>query len=469
MRGFLTLCLLFLTLSLHALSDSALLTRASKNLYSKNKSDVFQAYNDYKTLYLRAVMVQNDNLKTKALRGIVKSGEKLHIDVRTYKKELKRKPKKIYKKKKTSSKRKRSKKIKIQATNKLKKIYWKNGRLVLRFRKKLKSHQINYFKLYDAKKNRYRYVFDIEASTFTRSQTLTKPGIESIKIAQFKPNVLRLVIQNDSVVRIRFKRDKNELVINATPTKKVKYTLPSKKRKMITPSKFHSPISVGKKVIVIDPGHGGKDPGAVGYRHYREKVIVLSIGRYLRSYLRKKGFSVYMTRSNDRFIKLSKRTKYANKKKADLFISIHANAARKRKHKAQGIETYFLSPSRSKRAERVAAMENKADIDEMNYYGKRSFLMFMNNHKIVASNKLAIDVQQGMLLELRKHYKGVVDGGVREGPFWVLVGAQMPSVLIEVGFVTHPKEAKRLVSKTYQKRIAKGIADGVERYFIKNR
>jgi N-acetylmuramoyl-L-alanine amidase len=95
--------------------------------------------------------------------------------------------------------------------------------------------------------------------------------------------------------------------------------------------------------------------------------------------------------------------------------------------------------------------------------------MFLNNHKIVASNKLAIDLQQGVLAELRKYYKGVKDGGVREGPFWVLVGAQMPAVLIEVGFITHPIEAKRLVNKLYQKRFAKGIADGIERYFIKNR
>ena len=114
-------------------------------------------------------------------------------------------------------------------------------------------------------------------------------------------------------------------------------------------------------------------------------------------------------------------------------------------------------------------MENKADINDMNYYAKQSFLSFLNNHKIVASNKLAIDLQQSILLELRRYYRGVVDGGVREGPFWVLVGAQMPAVLIEVGFITNPSEAKRLVSKRYQRKLAKGIADGIERYFLKNR
>jgi N-acetylmuramoyl-L-alanine amidase len=352
-------------------------------------------------------------------------------------------------------------------------VYWSGNKLVLRFRKTLKTKQINYFKLYNAKKNEYKYVFDIEASMLTKAQRLRRSDLQSITIAQHKPNILRVVIKNNSIVKIRFKIKGRELIIDARTTKKrktitKKKTSTHKKQKTTLQTK-HAYVPIGKKIIVIDPGHGGKDPGAIGYRRYREKMVVLGIGKYLRSYLQKKGFKVYMTRSSDRFIKLSKRTKYANRKKADLFISIHANASSRHKNKARGIETYFLSPSRSRRAERVAAMENKADIDEMNYYGKKSFLTFMNNHKIIASNKLAIDVQQGMLLELRKYYKGVVDGGVREGPFWVLVGAQMPSVLIEVGFITNPKEARRLASKSYQKRLAKGIADGIERYFIKNR
>ncbi len=171
-----------------------------------------------------------------------------------------------------------------------------------------------------------------------------------------------------------------------------------------------------------------------------------------------------MTRNRDKFVKLSKRTQYANRKKADIFISIHANAVgKKNAHKVHGIECYFLSPSRSSRAESIAAKENSADLSEMNRYGKNTFLKFLNHHKILASNKLAIDLQRGMLGSLRK-YK-VKDGGVREGPFWVLVGAQMPAVLVEVGFITHPKEAKRLVDPKYRKTMALGLANGIERYF----
>lgn len=176
-----------------------------------------------------------------------------------------------------------------------------------------------------------------------------------------------------------------------------------------------------------------------------------------------------MTRSRDKFKKLRWRTKFANRKKADLFISIHANAVgRKSASKVQGIECYFLSPTRSSRAKRVAAKENSSDLSNVGYFGKETFLNTLNSHNIIASNKLAIDLQRGMLASLRKKYKGVKDAGVREGPFWVLVGAQMPSVLIEVGFITHPKEARRLVDKRYQQTMAEGMANGVERYFINN-
>ena len=462
--------------ALFAISDAALLKRANTSLASQNKSELFRSYNDFKNLYLRAIMEENDSLKINALKGIVQSGKKLHIDISTYEDELKssnnipyKKPKTTYKKPKPKPNKisKKAKKIKIQSTNKLKKISWEGDRLVITFSKTLRKHQVNYFKLYNAKKNEYKYIFDIEASMLTSAQTLTKANIESIKLAQFKPNIIRLVIKDDDVVKVRFARKNNKLSVLIVPSNKKP---PAIKKPKKYKTKRESPSAYrGIKTIVIDPGHGGKDPGAVGYRHYREKVVVLAIGRYLRDYLKQRGYKVYMTRSDDRFIKLRNRTKYANRKKADLFISIHANAARKKKSKAQGIETYFLSPTRSGRAKKVAAMENQADLEDMNFYGKMTFLSTLNHRLMIQANKLALDIQQSTLLELRKHYKGVKDGGVREGPFWVLVGAAMPSVLIEVGFITHPKEAKRLANKNYEKHFAKGIADGIERYFLKNR
>ena len=187
----------------------------------------------------------------------------------------------------------------------------------------------------------------------------------------------------------------------------------------------------------------------------------------MRDNLKERGYKVYMTRSSDKFVGLRDRTKFANNKNADLFISIHANAIMDNKDELEGVESYFLSTARSERAKKVAALENKDDIEAMNYFSKQSFLNTLNTQRIIASNRLAIDIQYGMLSSLRKEYK-IVDGGVREGPFWVLAGAVMPSVLLEVGYITHPKEGKRLSQTKFQKNIAKGIADGVDSYFIRN-
>ena len=224
------------------------------------------------------------------------------------------------------------------------------------------------------------------------------------------------------------------------------------------------------KIIVLDPGHGGDDVGALSQnKKLREKDIVLNVSKKTASLLKERGYKVLFTRSNDRFIKLRSRTSFANDKGAHLFISIHANAApNKEKAKTMnGIETYFLSPSRSERSMNAANLENKADTDEMNYFTKVSFLNFLNREKIIASNKLAIDIQAGLLKSVRASYK-VSDGGVREAPFWVLVGALMPAVLIEIGYISHPEESQKIANSKYQDHIAKGIADGVDEYFAKN-
>lgn len=461
-----------IVISLYAQSNSELLKRADDFMKSGSKSNQFRAYNDYKNLYLRAIMAEDSKLRVSALKGIVKSGNKLHIDISQYSDELSKiKPKTSYNAPKSKSiKKSKSKNIKVQSSHKLKSVRWENGRLILNFDKKLRNNQINYFTLYDSKNARYRYVFDIHASMLTKSQNLLKKGINRIKIGQYDTNTLRLVIENSEKVNIRFKKDSTELVINMkSSTSKVKSKHKSQVNKYKYIPKTTSPQrSDRNKVIVIDAGHGGKDPGAIGYRNYREKIIVYKISQELKKILRARGYKVYVTRDRDKFVKLSKRTAFANKKKADIFVSIHANAVgRKNANKVHGIECYFLSPSRSKRAERVAAKENSADLSEMNRYGKNTFLNFLNSHKIVASNKLAIDLQRGMLGSLNKKYK-VKDGGVREGPFWVLVGAQMPAVLVEVGFISHPSEAKRLVNSNYRKTIALGLANGIERYFAKN-
>ncbi len=223
------------------------------------------------------------------------------------------------------------------------------------------------------------------------------------------------------------------------------------------------------KKIVLDAGHGGKDCGAMSANLVCEKDIVLEVVKFLHKELKKRGYSVLLTRDKDIYIDLVARTELANKKNADLFISVHANSIPKHStSNAHGIETYFLSTARSERARKVAEQENKDDVNLMDYFSKSLLLNSLNTQRLIVSNKLAIDVQFGMLQNIRKNYPDVVDGGVREGPFWVLAGALMPSILIEIGYNSHAIESKRIQSKPYQKILAKGIADGIDSFFSKN-
>ncbi|MDD2950402.1 MAG: N-acetylmuramoyl-L-alanine amidase, partial [Sulfuricurvum sp.] len=299
--------------------------------------------------------------------------------------------------------------------------------------------------------------------------------------AQFNSKTIRLVIEHNQAISIKATPQGSTLYIDLSlePPKITPplATLPVSKPEVqeppliaaLPPLVTVTPRDRSKKIIVIDPGHGGKDSGATG-NGLMEKDIVLQIGTILAEKLRSQGYTVHMTRSNDTFIELKDRTKFANDKEADLFISIHANSIPKTSDPAaaQGLETYFLSPTRSERAMRVAASENSQDMGEMGAYGKLSFLSFLNKEKIIASNKLGIDLQKGILGNLRKQFPNVHDNGVREAPFWVLVGAQMPAVLVEVGYISNPDEAVRIANDKYQRWMVDGLVDGVSHYFANN-
>ncbi len=224
-------------------------------------------------------------------------------------------------------------------------------------------------------------------------------------------------------------------------------------------------------IIVIDAGHGGKDNGASCCRGRFEKKIVLSIAKKVKIKLENMGYKVYMTRTRDRFVKLPKRTEFANKKMADVFISIHANAAPSRKKAKifRGIEVYYLSPAVSKRAKDVAEKENSVILEDKDYYTKNAYISLLNREKIVESHKLGLDVRRKIFKSLKSKYRRIGDGGVKGANFWVLVGAQMPSVLVEIGYITHPVEGRRLLNSTYQTLLAEGIAHGVERYLKNNK
>jgi N-acetylmuramoyl-L-alanine amidase len=214
--------------------------------------------------------------------------------------------------------------------------------------------------------------------------------------------------------------------------------------------------------IVIDAGHGGHDPGTIGRDGLQEKELVLDVTLRLAKLVRDElGAEVVLTRSTDVFIPLEERTAIANTQKADLFLSLHANSSRNRK--ARGIETYFLSFARNAHAEEVAARENaisEATLKDLQNLVKAIAL----NTKIDESRDFASAVQESLVGELKPHYPTVVDRGVHTAPFYVLIGANMPSVLAEIAFVSHPQEENLLKTRTYRERIARSILAGVRRY-----
>ncbi len=228
-----------------------------------------------------------------------------------------------------------------------------------------------------------------------------------------------------------------------------------------------APASSRLRRIVVDAGHGGRDPGAVGPGGTYEKTITLALAKRLAKKLEASlGCEVILTRSRDVYLPLEERTAIANKVGADLFISLHANA--NKSSKPYGVETYYLNFSKNDKAAALAARENGTSLKEVS---DLELILFdlMANAKINESSRLAAEIQKGLVSGLSRHYSKVKDMGVRQGPFYVLLGATMPSVLIEAAFISNPREEKRLISGTYQERTADAIAKAVRHYAENNK
>jgi N-acetylmuramoyl-L-alanine amidase len=215
--------------------------------------------------------------------------------------------------------------------------------------------------------------------------------------------------------------------------------------------------------IVIDPGHGGRDPGAQGYAI--EKEVTLAIAKRLAELLRERlGAETVLTRSRDVTLALSDRTARANVEGADLFLSIHANASPS--HKRRGIETYYLNNSNDRATIRLAAMENGGAPRRARGRTDLRYILsdLVQVGKIEESVALAGAVQAGLVSHLQDRYPDVADLGVKQGPFYVLVGAHMPCVLVETSFLTHPTEGRRLRGQAYREAVAQGVFAGVARF-----
>ena len=259
----------------------------------------------------------------------------------------------------------------------------------------------------------------------------------------------------------------NRLVLDLYPSSgkhpQLNGTKPTTSRIIPTPPQQSQPAKPGEGLlIVIDPGHGGKDPGAIGRRGTKEKDIVLKVAKQLKALITKRlGAKVLMTREKDVFIELEDRAGFANSKKADLFVSIHVNSHTRRSIK--GLELYHFGEASDPRALEVAARENGTPLEEQAPAWQYILADKLNDKKIEDSQEFAWTIRKTMVKHLKRHYK-VKDHGVKTAPFYVLRMTTMPGILAEIAFVSNPTEEKLLTSKTYQQRVAEGIFEGINAY-----
>lgn len=264
------------------------------------------------------------------------------------------------------------------------------------------------------------------------------------------------------------RREEAKRPVIASNNQALKPAKPSTDMKTKRPDDLPKDITLGAalglkiRTIVIDPGHGGKDPGAV-YNGLKEKDIVLEISKYLYEYLKADpDLNIHLTRDRDIFIPLEERTAIANKLKADIFVSIHANAAKNRA--ATGLETFVFNVTNDRAALEVAALENQATTKSIS--DLQGILKdILKYSKLEESVSLAGSVQSCLVKNVKATAKQNL--GVKQAPFYVLVGATMPAILVETGFLSNNDDASKLKSSAYRKKVAKGIYDGIKEYISK--
>ena len=308
--------------------------------------------------------------------------------------------------------------------------------------------------------------------------------LKGIRLSQFDARNSRLVFDLNAVGNLKVGawqegsrliielRDENPRVAKAVSMKPVDPGHPSVPAIPVVRKKVQTPRKVLKKaatkseapLIVVDAGHGGKDIGARGRRGLLEKEVNLAIALRLKDILKfRHKYRVILTRKDDTFISLEGRGKIANKKNAGIFVSIHANAAKRRG--AHGIETYYLGIGKSEQAQETAARENGALVKSVKDDQVQQILAsLISTTKINDSSRLASRIQDRLYRSMKKKYSGVKNLGVKEGPFFVLHDTNMASVLVEVGFLTNTREESRLKQSAYLDRLANSIAQGIAEY-----
>ena len=340
-------------------------------------------------------------------------------------------------------------KVRQQNTSYVDSVRWwssqRSTRVVIDLKRKAKysAHRLS---------NPPRLYIDIEKSVLDppkKTWAIRDGLVREVRACQFSEDIVRVVLdlEESEGYNVFSLTNPNRIVLDVFPPS-VRETTRDRDPSLV------GQLGAKVRTIVLDPGHGGKDPGAVAGR-LKEKTLVLDICKRLERLL-KNEYKIYMTRRTDVFIPLEARTAFANQKGADLFVSVHVNLARS--SKAEGIETFYLSLASDKEASELAAYENAmaahaiSDLEGM-------LEKILKNTKLKESRWFADLVQRDLVTET-----GRKNRGVKRAPFVVLIGANMPCVLTEVSFISNKMEARLLSTGAYREKIARALAKGIRRY-----
>jgi N-acetylmuramoyl-L-alanine amidase len=297
--------------------------------------------------------------------------------------------------------------------------------------------------------------------------TVADGPLRQVRVGQFTPDVVRVVIDMTTLKEHStfLLTDPYRLVIDVQGQKsgeRVAAEDKTRERTVMVAGKSNPPPNIGVRKIVLDPGHGGKDPGAIGVGGIAEKDIVLAVAKKLAKKLKEEmGVQVVLTRTDDRFIPLEERTAIANAEEADLFVSLHMNASPN--GEAKGLETYYLDNTTDEASLRLAARENSTSRKNV------SDLQFIlsdltQNMKLEDSITLAHRLHRSLVDSMSKRLNDVKDLGVKKALFYVLVGARMPSVLVEMLFITNKTEGRAMSQESYQNTVVDALYDGIVKY-----
>jgi N-acetylmuramoyl-L-alanine amidase len=292
--------------------------------------------------------------------------------------------------------------------------------------------------------------------------------LKGIRLGQNSLTTTRLVIDLESYDhhRLFFLSSPDRVVVDVYGEGRPGRSPPHTGAQRAPSSQGQLPLAMRRvRTVVLDPGHGGRDPGALGPRGLQEKDVTLRLARALRPRLVARGFRVFMTREWDRTLSLEERTAFAEGVGGDVFISLHTNASRSRS--ARGIETYYLDKTHERHSRRVAARENGVPPDRLDEL-QRIVAQLRVSEVSVHSAQLAKAVHEEVVAGVRATHGAVEDLGVKRGPFYVLFLSNMPSILLETGFLTNGAEARRLQSKFYIEVLAEHISRGLSAYRREN-